>query len=102
MPQPSPSTGLLEEAQQQAEAAAATLIERKFKEPANLEVMMTRNLRCIALKRTIAGQKFCSRSVYMYSSAHTDSKTFPAVPAYPMDNVCATHSIHEVSSVRCS
>ncbi|CBJ33864.1 conserved unknown protein [Ectocarpus siliculosus] len=37
MPQPSPSTGLLEEAQQQAEAAAATLIERKFKEPANLE-----------------------------------------------------------------
>ncbi|CAN0113680.1 unnamed protein product [Ectocarpus fasciculatus] len=37
MPQTSPSTGLLEEAQQQAEAAAATLIERKFKEPANLE-----------------------------------------------------------------
>ena len=31
--------GVLEEAQQQAESAAATLIERKFKEPANLEVM---------------------------------------------------------------
>lgn len=31
-------SGLLSEAQQQAEAAAATLIERKFKEPANLEV----------------------------------------------------------------
>lgn len=30
--------GPLEEAQRQAEAAAATLIERKFKEPANLEV----------------------------------------------------------------
>lgn len=28
----------LEEAQREAEAAAATLIERKFKEPANLEV----------------------------------------------------------------
>ena len=34
-------TGLLAEAQQQAEAAAATLIERKFKEPANLEVFST-------------------------------------------------------------
>lgn len=30
--------GVLEDAQKQAEAAAATLIERKFKEPANLEV----------------------------------------------------------------
>lgn len=35
---PAPGAGHLEEAQQQAEAAAATLIERKFKEPANLEV----------------------------------------------------------------
>lgn len=32
-------SSLLAEAQQQAEAAAATLIERKFKEPANLEVL---------------------------------------------------------------
>ena len=32
--------GPLEEAQRQAEDAAATLIERKFKEPANLEVML--------------------------------------------------------------
>lgn len=30
--------GGLEDAQRQAEGAAATLIERKFKEPANLEV----------------------------------------------------------------
>lgn len=30
--------GALEEPQRQAEAAAATLIERKFKEPGNLEV----------------------------------------------------------------
>lgn len=36
---PAAKLGLLEEAQQQAESAAATLIERKFKEPANLEVM---------------------------------------------------------------
>ena len=34
----STKAGVLEEAQQQAESAAATLIERKFKEPANLEV----------------------------------------------------------------
>lgn len=35
-----PSAGMapLEEAQREAEAAAATLIERKFKEPSNLEV----------------------------------------------------------------
>lgn len=33
--------GHLEEAQQLAESAAATLIERKFKEPANLEVRTT-------------------------------------------------------------
>lgn len=38
--QASPRSGHLQEAQQQAEAAAATLIERKFKEPANLEVIV--------------------------------------------------------------
>lgn len=45
MPQQASSpkrTGLLAEAQQQAESAAATLIERKFKEPANLEVFIHR------------------------------------------------------------
>lgn len=40
----SAKVGLLEEAQQQAESAAATLIERKFKEPANLEVSFWKHM----------------------------------------------------------
>jgi len=40
-----PRTKLLGDAQQQAEAAAATLIERKFKEPANLEVSVVLGFR---------------------------------------------------------
>lgn len=41
------SSGPLAGAQREAEAAAATLIERKFKEPANLEVRAAWRLRSL-------------------------------------------------------